>query len=86
MNMRQQKTKRLTHEEAEKYRIAQDLGIDINNLSLKPTKADMAFVDTPTRKNMRSTILQAIAFGDQESSDSDSESSDSPTNLKTFVE
>ena len=43
----------------EKRRIARELGIDINDLSLLPNENDILLLDTPARKNIEFSRLQA---------------------------
>ena len=44
---------------AEQKKIARDLGIDFNDLSLKPSEKDWKSLATPSRREIRSTQLQA---------------------------
>ena len=46
----------------EKRRIARELGIDINDLSLLPNENDILLLDTPARKNIKFSRLQAYAY------------------------
>jgi hypothetical protein len=47
-------------------KIARDLGIDVNDLSLKPNEKDLASVDTPARRNIKSSQLQALVYPDDD--------------------
>ena len=58
----------------EQKRIARELGISIEDLSLQPTKKDLIQVNTPARKDINSCRLQAIVYPE---SDLDNESSTS---------
>ena len=50
--------------QAEKRRIARELGIDINDLSLLPNEKDILLLDTPARRQVRFSQLQAYAYPD----------------------
>ena len=49
---------------AEKRRIARELEIDINDLSLLPNEKDILLLNTPARKQIRLSQLQAYAYPD----------------------
>ena len=42
---------------AERKRIARELGIDLEDLSLRPNERDLAKVNTPARAHIKSTQL-----------------------------
>ena len=42
---------------AEQKRIARELGIDIDDLSLKPNERDMQLLTTPARRNIKSSQI-----------------------------
>ena len=46
----------------EKRRIARELGIDINDLSLLPNENDILLLNTPARQNIKVSRLQAYAY------------------------
>ena len=46
----------------EKRRIARELGIDINDLSLLPNENDILLLNTPARRNIKFSQLQAYAY------------------------
>lgn len=43
-------------------KIARDLGIDMQDLSLKPGVRDLAQVNTPARRNIKSSQLQVLVY------------------------
>ena len=45
------------YEAAEKRRIAKELGIDENDLSLRPSKQDLDIMPSPAQRNIRNTRL-----------------------------
>ena len=47
---------------AERKRIARELGIDLDDLSLRPNERDLAKVNTPARAHIKSTQLQAMVY------------------------
>ena len=50
----------------EKRRIARELGIDINDLSLLPNENDILLLDTPARQNIKFSRLQAYAYPEED--------------------
>ena len=61
----------------EQKRIARELGIKLEDLSLKPTQKDLKQVTTPARKDINSCRLQAIVYPE---SDLDNESMENSLN------
>ena len=51
---------------AEKRRIARELGIDINDLSLLPNENDILLLDTPARHGIKFSQIQALAYPDDD--------------------
>ena len=56
-------------EKAEQRRIARELGIDLNDLSLQPSNKDMSKLSTPQRRQIQSSKLQAAVYPDSDLED-----------------
>lgn len=56
-------------ERAEQRRIARELGIEPSNLSLMPSREELAKIETPSRRHIKSAQLQALLYPESDLED-----------------